>query len=187
MLFNRRLRSRKDGRGRTNCIPFFPPTAQKATLRWCNSNARDVFALPEFSSVISNRAEWSRTDASSSSRKGRKLLSLKYGPQKPFRRGLGRYEASVVLSCPIETIISNKTTRNRIVLSFQDSPRKPLRRRPRKLFSGDDPVSPVFDATLELTPASTLLAEGVLAEHCDAVQIPHPQLILPSVLGMASS
>ena len=101
---------------------FSPPAAQKATM--VQPETRAMFLRsPALSSVISNRAEWSRTDASSSSRKGRKLLSLKYGPQKPFRRGLGRYEASVVLSCPIETIISNKTTRNRIVLSFQDSPR----------------------------------------------------------------
>ena len=34
------------------------------------------------------------------------------------------------LSYPTETVLSNKITRNRIVLSFRDSPRKPLRRRP---------------------------------------------------------
>ena len=34
------------------------------------------------------------------------------------------------LSYPTETVLSNKITRNRIVLSFKDSPRKPLRRRP---------------------------------------------------------
>ena len=37
------------------------------------------------------------------------------------------------LSYPTETVISNKITRNRIVLSFKDSPRKPLRRRPLDL------------------------------------------------------
>ena len=43
-------------------------------------------------------------------------------------------KASVVmlrLSCPTETVIFNKITRNIvIVLSFKDSPRKPLGRRP---------------------------------------------------------
>ena len=34
------------------------------------------------------------------------------------------------LSYPTETVLSNKITRNRIVLSFKDSPRKPLGRRP---------------------------------------------------------
>ena len=34
------------------------------------------------------------------------------------------------LSYPTETVLSNKTTRKRIVLSFKDSPRKPLRRWP---------------------------------------------------------
>ena len=34
------------------------------------------------------------------------------------------------LSYPLETALSNKITRNTIVLSFKDSPRKPLRRRP---------------------------------------------------------
>ena len=36
------------------------------------------------------------------------------------------------LSYPTETVLSNKITRNRIVLSFKDSLRKPLRRRPRE-------------------------------------------------------
>ena len=42
-------------------------------------------------------------------------------------------EASVLilrLSYPTETVLSNKITRNRIVLSFKDSPRKALGRRP---------------------------------------------------------
>ena len=42
-------------------------------------------------------------------------------------------EASVVmqrLPYSTETILSNKINRNRIVLSFEDNPRKPLRRRP---------------------------------------------------------
>ena len=34
------------------------------------------------------------------------------------------------LSYPTETVLSNKIARNRIVLSFKDSPRKPLGRRP---------------------------------------------------------
>ena len=34
------------------------------------------------------------------------------------------------LSYVTETVLSNKITRNRIVLSFKDSPRKPLGRRP---------------------------------------------------------
>ena len=45
-----------------------------------------------------------------------------------------RYQASVLmlrLSYPTETVLSNKITRNRIVLSFKDSPRKPLGRRPK--------------------------------------------------------
>ena len=35
------------------------------------------------------------------------------------------------LSYPTETVLSNKIARNRIVLSFKDSPRKPLGRRPK--------------------------------------------------------
>ena len=35
------------------------------------------------------------------------------------------------LSYPTETVLSNKITRNRIVLSFKDSPRNPLGRRPK--------------------------------------------------------
>ena len=34
------------------------------------------------------------------------------------------------LSYPTETVLSNKITTNRIVPSFKDSPRTPLRRRP---------------------------------------------------------
>ena len=34
------------------------------------------------------------------------------------------------LSYPAETVLSNKITRNRIVLSYKDSPIKPLRRQP---------------------------------------------------------
>ena len=44
-----------------------------------------------------------------------------------------QHKASVVmqrLSYRTETLLSNKITRNKIVLSFKDSPRKPLRRRP---------------------------------------------------------
>ena len=47
----------------------------------------------------------------------------------------GTQEASVLMqrqSYPTETVLllSNKITRHRIVLSFKDSPRKPLGRRP---------------------------------------------------------
>ena len=35
------------------------------------------------------------------------------------------------LSYPTKTVLANKITRNRIVLSFKDSPRKPLGRRPK--------------------------------------------------------
>ena len=45
-------------------------------------------------------------------------------------------EASVVmriLSYPTETVLSNDIARNRIVLSFKDSPQKPLGRRPLPL------------------------------------------------------
>ena len=43
--------------------------------------------------------------------------------------------ASVVmlrLSYPTETVLSNKITSNRIILSFKDGPRKPLGRRPTR-------------------------------------------------------
>ena len=46
-----------------------------------------------------------------------------------------RNEANVVmqrLSYRTETVLSNKIARNRIVLSFKDSPRKPLRRPPNE-------------------------------------------------------
>ena len=36
------------------------------------------------------------------------------------------------LSSPTGTVLSNKKTRNGIVISFKDSPRKPLGRRPRE-------------------------------------------------------
>ena len=45
----------------------------------------------------------------------------------------GKREASVLmqkLSYPTETVLSNKITEHRIVLSFKDSPRKPLGRPP---------------------------------------------------------
>ena len=58
----------------------------------------------------------------------------------PRRRRRGTVKASVLmqrLSCPTETVSSNKITRNRIVLSFKDSPRKPLGQRPVR-FGGDE-------------------------------------------------
>ena len=82
-------------------------------------------------------------------RETRKMtITAKYFPRNKFFFKFGwRYEViqfiepscqnppqvSVVmqrLSYPTETVSSNKTARNRIVLSFKDSPRKPLRRRP---------------------------------------------------------
>ena len=36
------------------------------------------------------------------------------------------------LSYPAETVLYNKITRDRIVLSFKDGPRQPLRRRPKE-------------------------------------------------------
>ena len=51
-----------------------------------------------------------------------------------------RWKASVLmqgLSFMTETVLSNNITRNRIVLSFKDGPRKPLGRRP-----GTSPPSP---------------------------------------------
>ena len=42
------------------------------------------------------------------------------------------------LSYPTETVLSNKITRNIIVLSFKDSPRQPLRRQPREAFLRPD-------------------------------------------------
>ena len=49
------------------------------------------------------------------------------------KREAERLEASAVmqrLSYPTETVLSNEITRDRIVLSFKDSPRKPLGQRP---------------------------------------------------------
>ena len=51
----------------------------------------------------------------------------------PFSLPLMEVEASVLMqrmSYPTETVLSNKIIRIRIVLSFKDSPRKPLGRRP---------------------------------------------------------
>ena len=51
---------------------------------------------------------------------------------QPFFSLSNRQEASVLmqrLSYPSETVLSNKITRNRIVLTFKVRPRKPLRRR----------------------------------------------------------
>ena len=47
------------------------------------------------------------------------------------------------LSYPTETVLSNKITRNRVV-SFKDSPRKPLRRRPLSLSSSMESFWKVF-------------------------------------------
>ena len=65
-----------------------------------------------------------------------RLRVITSDPAKDVRRGNywgDREKASVLmqrLSYPTETVLSNKITRNRIVLSFKGSPRKPLRRRP---------------------------------------------------------
>ena len=53
--------------------------------------------------------------------------------RRPRQCTMTRRQAVVVmqrLSYPTEIVISNKVTRNRIVLSFKNSPRKPLGRRP---------------------------------------------------------
>ena len=47
-----------------------------------------------------------------------------------FFNGLETIVVKQRLSYPTETVLSIKITRNRIVLSFKDSPRKPLKRRP---------------------------------------------------------
>ena len=65
-----------------------------------------------------------------------RLRVITSDPAKDVRRGNywgDREKASVLmqrLSFPTETVLSNKITKNRIVLSFKDSPQKPLRRRP---------------------------------------------------------
>ena len=48
------------------------------------------------------------------------------------------------LSYQTETVLSNKITRNRIVLSFKDSPRKPLGRRPKDLYTLRHPFTATF-------------------------------------------
>ena len=72
-------------------------------------------------------------------------------------------EASVVMqrpSYPTETVLLNKITRNRIVLSFKERPRKPLRRRPvisleRRLRSSSEQprVEPCMNAVPRLAPS----------------------------------
>ena len=69
------------------------------------------------------------------------------------------------LSYLIEAVLSNKITRNRIVLSFKDSPRKPLGRRPKKQklrlkCSVKTEVSP---AGVSLVPPAGASAEDSLA------------------------
>ena len=53
------------------------------------------------------------------------------------------------LSYPTETDLTKKITRNRIVLSLKDSPRKPLGRRP------------AFNSELESSPITVQLCWGV--------------------------
>ena len=74
-----------------------------------------------------------------------------------FLRATGALHVASVLmlrlSYPTETVLSNKITRNRIVISFKDSPRKPLGRRPEdwrgeKIGSHDSSVGFVTDITI---------------------------------------
>ena len=61
------------------------------------------------------------------------LLSAQNMPEKTFCTATLIHEGSVlmqILSYLTETVLSNNITRNRIVLSFKDSPIKPLRQRP---------------------------------------------------------
>ena len=56
-------------------------------------------------------------------------------------------EASILmqrLSYPTETVLSKKVPRNRIVISFKDSPRKPLWRRPQTPFRPPPPILSSF-------------------------------------------
>ena len=78
------------------------------------------------------------------------------------KREAERLEASAVmqrLSYPTETVLSNEITRDRIVLSFKDSPRKPLGQRPKDsntcLVLSD--VSPM----LQLEPSRTKSSQVV--------------------------
>ena len=67
-------------------------------------------------------------------------------------------KASVVmqrLSYPTLTVLSNEITRNRIVLSFKDSPRKPLRRRPRNATSAKQ--CPIWRVIFVVSQVSSLL------------------------------
>ena len=72
-------------------------------------------------------------------------------------------KASVVmqrLSYPIKTVLNNKITRNRIVLSSKDSPRKPLGRRPGE--GEDDEMAVDFDST----NTYTLILSAVKSMPC---------------------
>ena len=66
------------------------------------------------------------------------------------------------LSCPTETVLSNKITTNRTVISFKDSPRKPLGRRPNagivnvNVASGDNDVGRGWKAG-KLSPVGKLI------------------------------
>ena len=70
------------------------------------------------------------------------------------------------LSYPSETVLSNKITKNIIVLSFKDSPRKPLRRGPSlaELHNNDDDMMKILDiyrdAQTIFTWASGLVARA---------------------------
>ena len=79
------------------------------------------------------------------------------------RRRDWEMKASVVmqrLSYPIKTVLNNKITRNRIVLSSKDSPRKPLGRRPGE--GEDDEMAVDFDST----NTYTLILSAVKSMPC---------------------
>ena len=62
------------------------------------------------------------------------------------------------LSYPTETVLSNKITRNRIVLSFKDSSQKPLRQRP--------PLPPSLSGCCCLDPLRRLHSKPSEAHSC---------------------
>ena len=76
-------------------------------------------------------AQWEEIGLAKATRTGRPRPGERRG--RRLRGGKGE-KATVLmqrLSYATETVLSNKITRNRIVLLFKDSPRKPFGRRPR--------------------------------------------------------
>ena len=98
------------------------------------TNERRSIDDEEAISLCSFSRPFARSLAAQFSFPSRLNRELSLFPSPPLSPSFSQ-KASVLmqrLSYPTETVLSNKISRNRIVLSFKGSPRKPLGRRPKE-------------------------------------------------------